>query len=86
MTTEGLMGEWLSGDVIANGIRIHYYRTGGDKPPLVLSHGATDNGLCWVRLTRALESEYDVIMPDARVTVSPRRPKVATGRPNRPRT
>jgi N-formylmaleamate deformylase len=57
---------WLSGDVIANGIRIHYYRTGGDKPPLVLSHGATDNGLCWVRLARAMESEYDVIMPDAR--------------------
>ncbi len=60
------MSEWFSGEVIANGIRIHYYRTGGDKPPLVLSHGATDNGLCWGRLGRALEADYDVIMPDAR--------------------
>lgn len=60
------MGEWFSGDVDSNGLRIHYYRTGGDKPPLVLSHGATDSGLCWTRVTRALESEYDVIMPDAR--------------------
>jgi pimeloyl-ACP methyl ester carboxylesterase len=60
------MGEWASRDVLANGIRIHYYRTGGDKPPLVLNHGATDDGLCWTRLARALEGEYDVIMPDAR--------------------
>jgi pimeloyl-ACP methyl ester carboxylesterase len=60
------VSEWQSGDLIANGIRIHYYRTGGDKPPLVLSHGATDAGLCWTRLARALEADYDVIMPDAR--------------------
>jgi N-formylmaleamate deformylase len=58
--------EWFSGDVIANGIRIHYYRTGGNKPPVVLSHGATDAGLCWVRAAKALEDDYDVIMPDAR--------------------
>ncbi len=61
-----MAGEWFSGDVIANGIKVHYYRTGGDKPPLVLAHGATDNGLCWTRLARALEADYDVIMPDAR--------------------
>ncbi|HLH72650.1 MAG TPA: alpha/beta hydrolase [Chloroflexota bacterium] len=60
------MAEWLSGDVVANGIRTHYYRTGGNKPPLVLCHGATDNGLCWTRLAQALEADYDVIMPDAR--------------------
>jgi N-formylmaleamate deformylase len=60
------MPDWFSGDVVANGIKIHYYRTGGDKPVVVLSHGATDNGLCWTRLTRALETDYDVIMPDAR--------------------
>jgi pimeloyl-ACP methyl ester carboxylesterase len=58
--------DWQSGDLIANGIRIHYHRTGGDKPPLVLSHGATDDGLCWTRMARALEAEYDVILPDAR--------------------
>jgi pimeloyl-ACP methyl ester carboxylesterase len=60
------VAEWFGGDVVANGIKIHYYRTGGDKPPVVLSHGATDNGLCWTRLARALEASYDVIMPDAR--------------------
>jgi pimeloyl-ACP methyl ester carboxylesterase len=60
------MPEWFSGDVVANGVRIHYSRTGGDKPPLVLSHGATDSGLCWTRVARALESDYDVILSDAR--------------------
>src|SRR2546427_11475061 len=60
------MPDWFSDDVTANGMRIHYYRTGGDKPPLVLSHGATDSGLCWTRVARALESNYDVILPDAR--------------------
>lgn len=60
------MAEWQSDDVVANGIRVHYYRTGGSGPPLVLNHGATDNGLCWIRLASALEGDYDVIMPDAR--------------------
>ena len=61
------MGEWTQGDVLTNGIRMHYYRTGdGSKPPLVLCHGATDNGLCWTPVARALEDEYDIIMIDAR--------------------
>lgn len=60
------MSDWSSGDVIANGIKLHYHRTGGDKPPVVLLHGITDNGLCWTRLARALEAGYDLIMLDAR--------------------
>jgi N-formylmaleamate deformylase len=60
------MSDWQSGDAVANGIRVHYYRTGGDKPQVVLAHGGSDNGLCWTRLTRALEADFDVIMPDAR--------------------
>jgi pimeloyl-ACP methyl ester carboxylesterase len=60
------MANWFSGDVTANGIKIHYYRTGGNKPSLVLCHGATDDGLCWTPVARALEADYDVIMPDAR--------------------
>lgn len=60
------MPEWFSGDVVANGIKIHYTRTGGDKPPVVLSHGFTDNGLCWTRIAQVLEKDYDVIMYDAR--------------------
>jgi pimeloyl-ACP methyl ester carboxylesterase len=43
-----------------------YHRTGGDLPPLVLSHGLTDNGLCWARMACALEAEFDVVMLDAR--------------------
>ncbi|MCJ7548348.1 MAG: alpha/beta hydrolase [Anaerolineae bacterium] len=60
------MAEWAKGDVIANGVRLHYHRTGGDKPALVLSHSATDNGLYWTRVARALEQDYDVIMYDQR--------------------
>ncbi len=57
---------WAQGDVYANGIKIHYYRTGGNKPQVVLNHGAMDDGLCWTRVTKALEAAYDLIMLDAR--------------------
>ncbi|HZR00736.1 MAG TPA: alpha/beta hydrolase [Chloroflexota bacterium] len=60
------MAQWQDGYVQANGIRIHYTRTGGDKPPVVLCHGSTDSGLCWTPVARALEADYDVVMPDAR--------------------
>lgn len=60
------MTQWSHGEIVANGITMHYTRTGGDRPPLVLAHGMADSGLCWSRLTRALEGEYDIIMPDAR--------------------
>ncbi|MBN1259682.1 MAG: alpha/beta hydrolase [Anaerolineae bacterium] len=60
------MSNWKADYVEANGIRIHYHRTGGAKPALVLCHGATDNGLCWTPLAQALEADYDLIMPDAR--------------------
>ena len=57
---------WTEGDVLTNGIRMHYYRTGGDKPALVLAHGFSDNGLCWTPVARVLQADYDVIMIDAR--------------------
>lgn len=60
------MTNWTSGVCEANGIKIHYLRTGGCKPPLVLLHGLTGSGACWTPLARALQSEYDVVMPDAR--------------------
>lgn len=60
------MSNWQSGDVVANGITVHYTRTGGGRPPLVLNHGATDNGLCWTPVAGKLEADYDVVMPDAR--------------------
>ncbi|MCA9893910.1 MAG: alpha/beta hydrolase [Anaerolineae bacterium] len=60
------MSNWTEGDVSVNGIRLHYYRTGGEKSAVVMSHGITDNGLCWTHLAKALEANYDVIMVDAR--------------------
>jgi N-formylmaleamate deformylase len=60
------MTNWISGVCEANGINIHYLRTGVRKPPLVLLHGLTGSGACWIPLARALEGEYDVVMPDAR--------------------
>jgi pimeloyl-ACP methyl ester carboxylesterase len=57
---------WISGACEANGIDIHYLRTGGDKPPLIALHGLTGSGACWTPLGRALASDYDVVMPDAR--------------------
>jgi N-formylmaleamate deformylase len=49
-----------------NGIRIHYLRTGGAKPAVVLLHGLTGSGACWTPLARVLGGEFDVVMPDAR--------------------
>jgi N-formylmaleamate deformylase len=60
------LGDWESGYADANGIRLHYTRTGGSKPPLVLAHGVTDSGLCWTPLAAALATDFDVIMVDAR--------------------
>jgi N-formylmaleamate deformylase len=57
---------WQSGDITVNGLRLHYTRTGGDKPQVVLAHGFSDDGLCWTPVTEALEGDYDVIMVDAR--------------------
>ena len=60
------MTTWISNIIEANGLRLHYTRTGGDKPPLVLAHGITDDGLCWTPVAEVLAPEYDVIMVDAR--------------------
>lgn len=60
------MDIWQSGDVTVNGLRLHYTRTGGDKPQVVLAHGFSDDGLCWTPVAEVLASEYDVIMVDAR--------------------
>ena len=60
------MTEWSAAICETNGIKMHYTRTGGNKPPLILLHGLMTNGLCWTGLALALEKEYDVIMPDAR--------------------
>ena len=57
---------WTDSFVIANGIRMHYWRTGGDKPVLLMAHGSSDDGLCWTSLAKDLTDDYDVVLPDAR--------------------
>ena len=57
---------WQAGEVAVRGGSLAWHRTGGAKPPLVLVHGLTDNGLCWSRLASALSGRFDVIMLDAR--------------------
>ena len=58
--------QWTNGSCEVNAINIHYLRTGRDKPTLIALHGLTGSGACWTPLARALEDEYDVVMPDAR--------------------
>jgi len=60
------MNPWFEDDIISNGTRLHYYRTGGAKIPLVLVHGITDDGLCWTPVAEALSDQYDIIMVDLR--------------------
>jgi N-formylmaleamate deformylase len=57
---------WMSGTCELSTVNIHSLRTGCDKPTLIALHGLTGSGACWTPLARALEDEYDVIMPDAR--------------------
>ncbi len=62
-----MYSHWTENTVLVNGIAMHYTRTGdGSKPPLVLAHGFSDHGLCWLPVARDLEADYDVILPDAR--------------------
>jgi len=73
------MSERVEGSALANGIQIHYSRftpqprktshiRGRNRPPLsiVLLHGVTDNGMCWIRVADALCKDYDLILPDSR--------------------
>lgn len=60
------MSQWISGYIVTHGTKLHYYRTGGGKPPLVLLHGITDDGLCWGPIAEKFSAQYDVIMVDVR--------------------
>ncbi len=62
-----MLSHWSEGFTAVDDLKFHYIRTGeGNKPPLVLLHGFSDNGLCWLPVARDLEAQFDVIMPDAR--------------------
>jgi N-formylmaleamate deformylase len=57
---------WTVGATPVTGGELVYHRTGGAGPALVLSHGLTDNGLCWSRFAAEMAGDFDVIMIDAR--------------------
>ncbi len=58
---------WPQGFIAVDGGRLAYRRAGGGGPALVLSHGLTDNGLCWGSSASALAADgYDVVLLDAR--------------------
>jgi len=62
-----LPSHWTQHELLLNSVLLHYYRTGnGSKPALVLAHGFSDNGLCWLQTARDLEANFDIILPDAR--------------------
>ena len=62
-----LPSHWTMNDLTINGASLHYIRTGdGQKPPLVLAHGFSDDSSCWLQTAVDLETSYDIIMPDAR--------------------
>lgn len=56
---------WAEGDINLDAVELHYCRTGGGKPPMILLHGVTDNGRCWSQIAADLSDRFDVIMPDA---------------------
>ncbi len=57
---------WTEGARNCNGQTIHYYRAESANPHLLLIHGISDNGLCWLRLAQDLAGSYDIIMVDLR--------------------
>ena len=60
------MAQFKHGSIMANGIKIQYYRTGGDKPAVVFLHGITEYGLAWTRFPSFIEPSYDVVLMDLR--------------------
>ncbi|MCB9423427.1 MAG: alpha/beta hydrolase [Ardenticatenaceae bacterium] len=62
-----MLPHWKEAYVTVNGAEFHYVRTGNNtQQPLLLLHGFSDNGLCWLPVARDLEDQFDVILPDAR--------------------
>ncbi len=60
------MAKLYYGHIERDTVKLHYYRTGDEKQPILFLHGITDSGLCWNDTALALEPFYDVILMDAR--------------------
>jgi pimeloyl-ACP methyl ester carboxylesterase len=55
-----MMTNWTADKIKTNGIHLYYTRTGGAKPPVVLAHGFSDDGLCWTPVAEVLETDYEM--------------------------
>jgi pimeloyl-ACP methyl ester carboxylesterase len=66
MESDPVPAGWEEGDARSNGIDLHYVRSGGDGPPLVVAHGVFDDGRCRLPLARDMAGDYDVVLYDAR--------------------
>lgn len=68
MVQPSILANYTSHFASVNGIHLHYHRSTPvkDRPTVVLVHGITDNGLCWVQMAEALRPRYNVVMPDQR--------------------
>jgi N-formylmaleamate deformylase len=60
------MTQWLEDSLIVNGASIHYRRSEGQHPSLVMLHGFTDSGRDCEVFARAFVDDYDVILVDER--------------------
>ena len=58
--------ELIEQEVVANGARLHLYRGGTTKPPVVFAHGITDSGLCFLPIAEQLAEDHEIILYDAR--------------------
>jgi pimeloyl-ACP methyl ester carboxylesterase len=56
---------WPDGFVTLGDVKFHFYRTGGNKPSIILSHGFTDSGLYWASFVERFEQDYDILFYDA---------------------
>jgi pimeloyl-ACP methyl ester carboxylesterase len=65
-TFDPVPGGWKEGTVRSNGIDLHYIRSGGQGPPVVIAHGVFDDGVCRLPLAKGLDDAYDVVLYDAR--------------------
>jgi N-formylmaleamate deformylase len=65
------MKDWTSGTIVSTAdphreTEIRYFRSGGNKPPMVLVHGFTDSALYFTRVAEHFREQWDVIAYDAR--------------------
>lgn len=60
------MKEWAQGTCDVGPVRLRYFRSGGERRPLVLVHGFTDNALYFTRVADVLAQTWDVIAYDCR--------------------